>query len=615
MPEIRSSEDCIYIDGFKLAGYRSFGIDEEQTLGPFKQMNLFVGQNNCGKSNVLKLIKEHLRWLVNELPLKEGRFPDSVRFGRSRANSLVFRVGWSRRHLSSLIPKALEGKPLDRSLLERVLFYGPLSEGGLTYLPVQGLIEDLVQYSANACSKFGLIANEDWRSLTKAWLQASQIINATSANSVRDLLAAFSDQATRIPIPMVHYITHERMISRQELACEAFPDDVWDGKATISQLAMLQNPGSETTTSEELSSMRGKFERLNKFLQDVLENQTARIQANFHRTTLLVDLDGRVDTLDSFGAGIHQLIMIAIATTYHDGQIFCIEEPETNMHPSLQRKLLRYLVDETTNQYFITTHSASLIDAVDDAAVFHLVHDGKQTIVTGMLSKKDQRQICEDLGFRASDLVQTNCMIWVEGPSDRIYINKLISILDDSLSEGKHYSFGFYGGACRSHLALLDDGEDTENDKAWNDFVDLLAINKNAVMIADSDLINSSEAQTNASKLRLEQEFKRYAPNSWYWQTEGREIENYVKESVFIDARGLKEKYMSDKELPEAEFLNRKVTRRQTSKGVDTSIDKVTVARKVCESDQPFEETTNARGQGQILVDKIRSWNGLECKQ
>src|SRR5258705_4523301 len=40
------------IDGFGISGYRSFGY-EVQRIGPLSKVNLVIGQNNCGKSNIL----------------------------------------------------------------------------------------------------------------------------------------------------------------------------------------------------------------------------------------------------------------------------------------------------------------------------------------------------------------------------------------------------------------------------------------------------------------------------------------------------------------------------------------------------------------------------------
>ena len=48
----------MFIDGIGISGYRSFG-QEVQRIGPFKKINLIIGQNNSGKSNFLRFLKDH----------------------------------------------------------------------------------------------------------------------------------------------------------------------------------------------------------------------------------------------------------------------------------------------------------------------------------------------------------------------------------------------------------------------------------------------------------------------------------------------------------------------------------------------------------------------------
>ncbi len=47
------------IDGFGVVGYRSFW-DGLQFVGPMSKVNLLVGQNNSGKSNVLRFAQQVL---------------------------------------------------------------------------------------------------------------------------------------------------------------------------------------------------------------------------------------------------------------------------------------------------------------------------------------------------------------------------------------------------------------------------------------------------------------------------------------------------------------------------------------------------------------------------
>lgn len=127
----------------------------------------------------------------------------------------------------------------------------------------------------------------------------------------------------------------------------------------------------------------------------------------------------------------------------------------------------------------------------------------------------------------------------MEGPSDRIYINKLLNLCSgNALKEGSHYSFVFYGGSIRAHFALENEWEnfdEIENNET-NEFIAMLPINRNAIMVADSDLITPNEQQKNLHKIRIAEEFKKCS-SGFLWTTEGCTIENYVELEVYIRAR------------------------------------------------------------------------------
>ena len=48
----------VLINGFTFRGYRSFPSDQPAVLYPLRRVNLIAGQNNTGKSNVLRVIAD-----------------------------------------------------------------------------------------------------------------------------------------------------------------------------------------------------------------------------------------------------------------------------------------------------------------------------------------------------------------------------------------------------------------------------------------------------------------------------------------------------------------------------------------------------------------------------
>lgn len=50
-------------------------------------------------------------------------------------------------------------------------------------------------------------------------------------------------------------------------------------------------------------------------------------------------------------------------------------------------------------------------------------------------------ELLNDLDIRVSDLVQTNRIIWVEEPSDRIYVKRWLQLAGMKFEEDCHFQF------------------------------------------------------------------------------------------------------------------------------------------------------------------------------
>jgi putative ATP-dependent endonuclease of OLD family len=250
-------------------------------------------------------------------------------------------------------------------------------------------------------------------------------------------------------------------------------------------------------------------------------------------------------SLSSSGSGLKTILCalanLVIWPIYErrplDQYVFGFEELENSLHPALLRRLLLYItkrIREENSWIFLTTHSNVAIDMFagdPEAQILHTIHrTGEATRVITVSEYLHKRDVLDQLDVRASDLLQSNGIIWVEGPSDRILVNNWIGLMSDQkLREGTHYQCVFYGGRLLAHLSGGEPGESDE-------LVTIFRVNRNAAVVIDSDR-RSGSMPINATKERIVGEIT--AMEGMAWVTAGREIENYIPGSIVARAAGL----------------------------------------------------------------------------
>lgn len=489
--------------GFTIGGFRNFGA--HQWIYPLERVNIFIGSNNSGKSNILRYIKRVVA------PTIKTHFDNAVELNeldRPRNGALLNHIE-IRADFPAPLLDILDRNPQHRANI--------ITGFGRAIVDEQYLCAAYKFPRAQTPNSFPielypatLYPDTDLLPLQRAWKVTNHSSGGSKEGWYHGLMEWTNAQMRRDLHP--YYIKTFRQLSTR---LEGF-DDEYDRTDInvphlIDDISRLERPRFNEQSEKE------KFNRLLNFVRTLLQDKAINIEVSADKTHIYVIQNEKTLPLEALGSGIHEVFMLAADVILRNDNVVLIEEPEAHLHPILQRLLMDFLVTQTDSQIFITTHSASIIDTLG-CNVFFVSNDAGSATVNPLMTSQQKYNACRHLGFKPSDLMQTNCVVWIEGPSDRIYLNHWLKAVAPDLSEGIHFSYSLYGGKILSRFSAEDDG-------VIPDFMDMLHINRRCAVIMDSDK-ESAHSKIRATKLRVKREVEQIS--GYVWITQGREIENYL---------------------------------------------------------------------------------------
>lgn len=464
-------------------GYKAFSDAEYVKLNNISRVNVIIGKNNSGKTSLLDVVE--LVYCENA-PIRTGIEVDSLFFDM----------------------------PFDNEMVNNVFSNGTSGIGRWSRPTLRDYVQGKVFSIKLKGNKSVEVIDNNLRDLGG---HINGIVN--TINSRRHLYKFRKISAERSINP--------EMEGEIQLECNG------DGATNLIRVFINDCNFDETLIESEL------LQALNYIMMPEAEYENIRVQqVNYQGTTcwevFLQEKGMQRVPLSKTGSGLKTIVLVLLNLLVipkleeYSGckLVYGFEELENNLHPALQRRLFEYLYDIATEKdiiLYLTTHSHIAINAFfdkEEAKLFHVIKDKGIARIKEIGTHIDKTEILDDLDVKASDLLQSNGIIWVEGPSDRIYIKRWLEIFtENKLEEGKDYQFLYYGGRLLSQYSAQEETE----------LISIITTNRNAAIVIDSDKHRGNES-INDTKKRIVQEFKEL--NMFSWITKGKEIENYLPKSA-----------------------------------------------------------------------------------
>lgn len=447
-------------------------LDNDRPLKPLSSLNVFIGINNSGKSRLLRRVFSGLK----------DRFRPAVSV---EANALIDEIPRRVNELSD--DHGIPSDPAVKQSLSQLQKIELIDEGVDCLQPLRSAAQSLVQCSSVSGSPYydreykGLRREQAFKyygtEVTKRLDQISARYPTTgpfirwyvpALRSLRPPNAqgnAFRDRTKKDYFPSENHVAQARP---HEQLHSQLRHEIFTG---LEMYTFMQHFLLGTMEQRDLVRDYERF-----LSREFFDGETITIIPRIGQDQDVLHLkigNEEEQPIPHLGDGIQQILILTLPLFLRSDSplLLFIEEPELYLHPGLQQKLIRALLDAPglARQTFVATHSHQFLDITldeDRVSVFKFkknplpdsIRAAKPSFTTQEASNKDY-PFLRELGVTNSSVMLSNCTIWVEGITDRLYWRKYLELYwsdsDEAFVEGVHYSFVEYAGACITHWSFL----------------------------------------------------------------------------------------------------------------------------------------------------------------
>ena len=385
---------------------KNYKLFRDVTIGMNRTINIFIGENDSGKTTILEALSMVLTGKIN---------------GGSITNKIS--LDWFNHQIRQEFRSAIEsgGTPALPSI-EIEAFFAPSAEDEITTKKYKGTNNSLHEDSEGV--KFEILFDEQYSEVYKQLLADKKIKD----------------------IPVEYYKIVFRSFANPELYFQTTGKKVAVIDTTKKDYGpvlgrFIANSINEYLTEEDMTELRHAY-RANR--QEFTENQAVRrlnekLQEShsFEGKTISLNLrESGIDEwkgdmsislsgipLENSGFGTQNMFKTEVFLLQNANvDVLIIEEPETNLSYANMSILISKLAESTGRQLFISTHSSFVANKLG-LQWLHLVSNG-QTKPFSALGKETYEYFLKLPGYNTLRILLANKAILVEGPADELIIQR-----------------------------------------------------------------------------------------------------------------------------------------------------------------------------------------------
>jgi len=510
----------MYISKIELRNFRNF---KGSTIHFNDGINVLIGHNNAGKTNVLKALslifegKGRKSLSVDDFS-KNTTFDEiKVKPPKIRISVTIKRGEWETPDDLVVLGDWLTKLQSDYEALLTYEFYLPESDLGLYKTEIEKIDKE-----KNQLNMAWAIIEKDFIKRYKHKVWGGDLINQNQADSeylnrfdfqfldaIRDVERdMLTGKNTLLRDVLDFFIDYDiKSLHESEKSLPEKEKEIRDreGKFSVNADKLLKELQSRMAKGQEQILSYAKETGVSSFnnAEPSFEGSITETEL-FSALRLIVKYSTGIDIPATHnGLGYNNLIFMSLLLAkmqvdadgeYMGGNamvfpMLAIEEPEAHLHPSMQHKFLKFLKknrkQKKVRQVFVTTHSTHITSAVTlDEIVCLQSFEGKTVIgYPGKVFNTNggsKNYVQRFLDATKSDMLFANKVILVEGIAEQLLIPVLANYLGKNL-EDHHISVINVGGRYFDHFLKLFDQE--------SDF----AIPKKIACISDRDPVKKKK--------------------------------------------------------------------------------------------------------------------------